>query len=695
MNFSNIIINRNINIIENFDKFILIRYYFEKIKKVNFFIVWYVLFFKELKIKKLEKINNIKEKTLFTLNNINNINNNTRTNNDNLSKENDSLKEEKNNMNNILSKKNECIDLYNHIYNDLKHLSLNNVNSEHDLTGLIYVTQNNYFFDENNINNNINNNFVPCNEQKKNFFLLAFHMLNLTKEIENIPEEKINLDFNNSKKIDDDDDDDDLDDDDFENNNDENNNENKRFNKKIKLKIDFYQNNPFFYEKQAIELISNFYIKTHPYFSDIKLLCAKELIKKWKFSNNNNEELENKIENYFQNSIDNALKCLSKNNIFLANIALDCGIFYANRNDYLNAVKILNFAYFPFKQNSQDFQKDYYMFLKRFIKYNIKLGNYKNALNYGDELLNENMLFRNEKDSKLKEYLNKNLHLERIVYNLALLTLKTKEFERGIKYCQTLDKNFNFNFSSSNNAIAIGSLINNNNNDNNNNNIQIIKNNTEYISWLKGKEEKFLVKKIIDSEVENMNVNNNNNNANNVNNYNKIYEKKLRDREYRLKLKLYLKLIIRSLNEDNKFAYLQALLRIYDSSEEKKEIKKIGNPSLETVKMYLEGKGDLNEYFKGKIISSLKNKNRDDDLDKIQNKEKEQNLDYETFRVLYCYFKNDNVFYSFIEKNDPRYYVVKDDIDDADKDNVKEDSEKYNDEEYSNSPISQNVIDEY
>ena len=172
MNFSNIIINRNLNVIENFDKFVLIRYYFEKIKKVNFFIVWYVIFFKELKIKKLEKINNIKEKNLLVLNNNNNNNILTRTNNDNISKEIESFKDEKNNMNNILSKKNECIDLYNHIYNDLKHLSLNNVNSEFDLTGLIYVTQNNYFNDENNVNYNNNNH--PCNEQKKKFSFISF-----------------------------------------------------------------------------------------------------------------------------------------------------------------------------------------------------------------------------------------------------------------------------------------------------------------------------------------------------------------------------------------------------------------------------------------------------------------------------------------------------------------------------------------
>ena len=59
----------------------------------------------------------------------------------------------------------------------------------------------------------------------------------------------------------------------------------------------------------------------------------------------------------------------------------------------------------------------------------------------------------------------------------------------------------------------------------------------------------------------------------------------------------------------------------------------------------------------------------------MQNKEKEQNSDYETFRILYCYFKNDNVFYSFIDKKDPRYIEHEDDIDFADRDNVEEKNE--------------------
>ena len=68
----------------------------------------------------------------------------------------------------------------------------------------------------------------------------------------------------------------------------------------------------------------------------------------------------------------------------------------------------------------------------------------------------------------------------------------------------------------------------------------------------------------------------------------------------------------------------------------------------------------------------------------MQNKEKEQNSDYESFRILYCYFKNDNVFYSFIDKKDPKYMEHDDDIDFADRDNMEEERE-FMDEEYEDS----------
>jgi hypothetical protein len=173
------------------------------------------------------------------------------------------------------------------------------------------------------------------------------------------------------------------------------------------------------FETQALELIENFYIRDHPYYCDIKELCGKELLTRWKISHQNSKQLEEYIENYFKEAIRAGRKCLPSTNIYLANISLDVGSFYAARNDYLNAVDIYKSAYSPFKNNSQYFQKDYCMFLKRFIKYNIKLGDFKYALELGDKLLAETQKYRNEKDAKTTEYLNKNLHLERIRYNLV------------------------------------------------------------------------------------------------------------------------------------------------------------------------------------------------------------------------------------------------------------------------------------
>jgi predicted adenine nucleotide alpha hydrolase (AANH) superfamily ATPase len=84
-------------------------------------------------------------------------------------------------------------------------------------------------------------------------------------------------------------------------------------------------------------------------------------------------------------------------------------------------------------------------------------------------------MFRSEKDSKIADYIHKNLHLERVIYNLALVALKIKDYDKGLKHCQNifLDKG---NFS------QINSL------NNDPNNMFFKKKKTEYISWMRGKE---------------------------------------------------------------------------------------------------------------------------------------------------------------------------------------------------------------
>ena len=110
-----------------------------------------------------------------------------------------------------------------------------------------------------------------------------------------------------------------------------------------------------------------------------------------------------------------------------------------------------------------------------------------------------------------------------------------------------------------------------------------------------------------------------------------------------------MKMIIRSLNEENKKVYLQAILRFYDSAEEKQSLRE-EKKDLKEIKLALQGNGNLYEYFKGKILMALKIKNmtKENPTDKTQMKEKEQqNSDYEIFKKLFRYFENDNVFYTF------------------------------------------------
>ena len=610
-NYSQLIINRNLSHVENFDKFMLLRFFYEKINKTNNFTLWYVLYFNQLKYDILE---NVKE------------NKDIKAEQDKNSRDSDSNKEEKTNKNLVYNKNNECIDLYKYIFEELKKSEQTNKNTRYDLTGLLFLNE------DINIEEEINNvKNISCSlYMQKKFSRLGYIMLNLTKEIQSIEETNLNLSRDDSNlkdksqtllpsntignKI-----------------REENSKDNFIEVKKLDGELLFHTetilkyNTPFMYETQAIELIENFYIKDHPYYCDIKELCGKELLTRWKASHTNRKDLEKIIENYFKEAIRAGLKCLPVTNIYLANIALDVGTFYAARNDYLNAVKIFNWAHLPFKNNSQYFQKDYYMYLKRFIKYNIKLGDYRFALNLGEELLKENQNFRNEKDGKTTEYLNKNLHLERIIYNLALVALKVKDYEKGIRHCQSIFEN--------------KEQLNNNNNDSSSSSNTAKKRKTEYINWQKGKENDYPGKNLP---------------------LDKDYETKLRNQEYHIKLKLYMKMIIRSLEQENKKVYLQAILRFYDSAEEKQLIKE-EKKDLNEIKLALQGSGNLKEYFKSKILLALKIKNKSEDntTDKTQMKEKEQqNSDYELFKKLFRYFENDKVFYSFNRKenkNESKY----------------------------------------
>ena len=661
-NYSQLIINRNLSRVENFDKFMLLRFFYERINKTNNFSLWYIIFFNELKYDSF--VENMKE------------NKDLKSEKEENSGGTESNKDEKSKKNAISNKNNECIRLYKYIYEELKKNEQANKNTRYDLSGLLYHNEENNLDDEVNTNKNIS--YSPY--MQKMFSRLGYIMINLAKEIHSIEQTELNLPQGEGNM-----------ENNLENNKEENLNDTADLNlkkgkqnsnkdivtetkqldgdevflhKEIMLRFEV----PFTYERHAIELIENFYIKDHPYFCDVKELCGKELLTQWKASYANRRDIEMVIEKYFKDAIDAGLKCLPITNIYLANISLDVGSFYAVREDYLNAVKIYNWAYLPFKNNSQYFQKDYYMYLKRFIKYNIKLGDFRTALALGDELLKENQNFRNEKDSKTTEYLNKNLHLERIVYNLALIALKVKDYEKGLRHCQMIFENKEQTSSANNNDLMTNS-----------NNQKLRK--TEYINWQKGKENIFPGSDLINKNMDP-----------------RDYETSLRDEEYKVKLKLYMKMIIRSLVFDNKKQYLQAILRFYDSPEEKESLKEPKNMTkeerrlekqreLSDIKFALPLNSNLNEYFKSKILLSLKNKNRaEDNAEKGPMKEKEQqNSDYELFKKLFKYFRDENVFYSFDKKyknkKEKEDYEEEEQKDDIDKKNVENNDKNINEEE--------------
>ena len=202
---------------------------------------------------------------------------------------------------------------------------------------------------------------------------------------------------------------------------------------------------------------------------------------------------------------------------------------------------------------------------------------------------------------------------------MSLVALTVKDNEKGLKHCQDIFEN--------------KEQINSNNNDSSSSSNTAKKRKTEYINWQVGKKDDY----------PGINLP-----------FDKDYEVKLRNEEYQIKLKLYMKMIIRSISqiEQDKKEYSQTILRFYDSAEEKQSIKD-EKRDLNEIKLALQGSGILEDYFKSKIISALKKKNRAEEntMDKTQMKEKEQqNSDYELFKKLFSYFENEKVFYSFNKK---------------------------------------------
>jgi hypothetical protein len=174
-NYSQLIIDRNLSQVDNFDKFMLLRFFYEKINKVNNFSLWYIIYFNELKYDSF--VENMKE------------NKDLKTEKEENSRDSDSNKDEKSKKNIISNKNNECIRLYKYIYEELKKNELLYRNTRYDLTGLLYHNEENNLDEEVNTNKNIS----YSSYMQKMFSRLGYIMLNLTKEILAIEQTNLKL----------------------------------------------------------------------------------------------------------------------------------------------------------------------------------------------------------------------------------------------------------------------------------------------------------------------------------------------------------------------------------------------------------------------------------------------------------------------------------------------------------------------
>jgi len=107
------------------------------------------------------------------------------------------------------------------------------------------------------------------------------------------------------------------------------------------------------------------------------------------YKNTRNRKEENKINLYFFKSADIARDSLGELNVFYGKLTRDIGLFCEKNIKFKEAYQMFGFAYKVFKKHKNYFKKEYFYCLKHLTKNCVNLGQLKNGLDYGIQLLEE------------------------------------------------------------------------------------------------------------------------------------------------------------------------------------------------------------------------------------------------------------------------------------------------------------------
>ena len=208
-------------------------------------------------------------------------------------------------------------------------------------------------------------------------------------------------------------------------------------------------------------IISIYWNNKHPFMSLLYSTYAKALYK-----NTINRKEENKINMFFFKSTNIARDSLGELNIFYGKLTRDIGLFFEKNLKFKEAHNMFCSAYKVYHKHKARFKKEYFYSLKHLTKNCVNLGQLKDGLDYGIQLVEEivkekptlldlinngenlhNLNLENEEEFELNfkeeyEYYfwNQINNMDGFTFNLVKIAKSLGEYDAGVKLGNILFK---------------------------------------------------------------------------------------------------------------------------------------------------------------------------------------------------------------------------------------------------------------
>jgi hypothetical protein len=302
---------------------------------------------------------------------------------------------------------------------------------------------------------------------------------------------------------------------------------------------------------------------------------------------------------------------LGQSNIFVASLCTEFAHTLIILGKWNESTKLYLRALEAYRQHKEEFFFNYMICLKEISKNYVVLGDYRKALVIGKELV---AYYIQSNFRKILE--EEKFGIEEILYNLIKVACSLEEYEIGLSWCNNMLND-------------------------------IISKQTPFSNY----------HFIIDFEWEKLFENKNKNNFNIT-------------IEFSLFLELYLKLIIRSLKDNDRLNYIQAMVKLIETKYEREEIFNTNNETNNS--QFAEFLEEVNKYRNESFVKYFKNM-----LEKIRTQityenekiyfknnevvsgneiNKEYNDAWKYFKMLVIRYKDSNVFNAFLDTEVYSYF---------------------------------------